>query len=65
MTSHKITPELVAQCMQALMSDAFTSDWVRRHAELPGKGGPLGLWTQLAHEYATEIVQLCNAKPKG
>lgn len=50
------TPELMASCLAALMQNPDTRAWVAERAGQPGKGGEIGIWTQLAYEYAESLM---------
>ncbi len=46
-----------AQCLTALMSNDSAVAWVSREATKPGRGGPVFVWTDLAKEYAAELLK--------
>ena len=45
-----------AQCLVALMSSPGVRDWVENESTKPGKGTQIKIWTDLAAEYADDLV---------
>lgn len=45
-----------AQCLVALMSSPDVRDWVEDESAKPGNGTQIKVWTDLAAEYADDLV---------
>lgn len=45
-----------AQCLVALMSSPSARDWVEDESAKPGKGTQIKVWSDLAAEYADDLV---------
>ncbi len=46
----------MASVLAALMQNPDIRAWVEDRAQAPGSGGQIGLWTQLAYEYASSLL---------
>jgi hypothetical protein len=58
--SISLRPLVRSQCLTALMSNPEISAWVHKESLLPGSGGKLEIWTQLAKEYAQKLEDKSN-----
>ena len=47
-----------AQCLVALMSSPSVRDWVEDESTKPGKGTQIKIWSDLAAEYADDLVAM-------
>lgn len=60
MNNTEVTPQLVAQCLTALMKNPAIHIWVHENAVSPGGGGIMERWNDLAYEYAHDIARRCR-----
>lgn len=47
-----------AQCLVALMSSPSVRDWVENESTKPGKGTQIKIWSDLAAEYADDLISV-------